>query len=170
MGRHIVLIGFMGAGKSSVARCIASELRLPLVDTDENLERQEGMTVAELFVKRGEQAFRDLEAGQLASLLGSSRSVVSCGGGVVTHEPSCRLLAELGCVVYLRTSISSVLERISDKSTRPLLAGSRAPGELLAERLPLYEQAAEVTISTDGKTVAEVASAAMAALQARGEV
>ena len=169
-GRHVFLIGFMGSGKSTVARLLAEEIGGAFVDLDERVERQSGRSVAEIFADGGEARFRELEHDALASLADEGASVVACGGGVVLLPENRALLKSLGCVVYLEVSAGEALARIGDVTGRPLLAsgGPAAASQLLSARESLYRAAADVVIDTSGKPAERVSAEAVAALRAAG--
>jgi shikimate kinase len=154
----VFLIGFMGAGKSTVGRALAGRLGLPFFDVDEEIERSEKMSVAAIFDTGGEPAFRAAERAALASLV-TKTAIVACGGGAVTDEGSRAILAR-GRAVYLRVSADEALARIgSETSGRPLLQGG-APAAaiaLLSSRESLYESVADIEVDTVGRTPAEIA-------------
>ena len=173
--RPIALIGLMGAGKSAVAQALGERLGVSVVDLDRMIESIEGCTVVELFERAGEPWFRRREGELLVDALGSGVRVVACGGGVVL-DPTHRQLLRARChVVWLEVSPEEAARRVLDAAggdparTRPLLAGG-PPEErlraLLAERQPLYAEAAHHRIVTTGQTPGEVAVAVLAALAA----
>ena len=155
---HLIFIGFMGAGKTSVAQRVARFAKLNCIDMDTYLEREAGMSVARIFELEGEAGFRQREWEFLRGMLIRDRCVLACGGGVVVREDSRELLKQLGTVVYLMVDVAEALARISEPASRPLLVGETPPAELLAARLSLYEDLADVTIDTNGRTVAQVVS------------
>src|SRR5262245_43004838 len=170
--RPIALIGLMGAGKSSVARVLGERLGVGVADLDGMIEAVEGFSVAELFERAGEAWFRRRESGLLAEALRSGVQIVACGGGVVLDPERRRLLRERCRVVWLEASPETAAARLEatggDRpSVRPLLAG-RPPRErleaLLAERAPLYAEAAHVRVATDGLSPEQVADAVLAAI------
>lgn len=149
---HVLLIGFMGAGKSRAGAVLARELGVRFIDLDRLIEAREGVSVAELFARGGEDAFRDAEYAALVSLRDEPPAVVACGGGVVLRDANRAVLKELGRVVYLSVSAEEALTRIGDTAGRPLLAGDaarRAPA-ILEARLPLYRSAADFIVDTNG--------------------
>jgi shikimate kinase len=150
-GRHVVLVGLMGVGKSTVGRRLAKELDRPFADLDEQVELAEGRTIPTLFRTGGEPAFRAAEAAALADLVARpSPLVIAAGGGVVTGEGNRRLLAET-FVVWLRASAGFLAGR-TDPTHRPLLAGGDAEGSLtrlLGEREDLYESVADVSVDVE---------------------
>jgi shikimate kinase len=169
--RPIALIGLMGAGKSAVARELGERLGVSVADLDGMIEAVEGCSVAELFERAGEAWFRRREGELLADALASGVRVVACGGGVVLDAERRRLLRERCRVVWLEVSPDEAARRVSAAgepgATRPLLAGGpvreRLAG-LLAERAPLYAEAAHVRVDTSGRTPGEVTTQVLAAL------
>jgi shikimate kinase len=159
-GRAIVLIGFMGAGKSSVGRTLARMTGLPRFDTDEMVGVQYGLTISEIFETHGEEKFREAETDALRELSGRGQAVIVTGGGIVLRPENVDLLRALGTVVYLRADEATLFERISRRTTRPLLRTENPRAtvtELLRTRLPLYEAAAEVEVGTSALNHDEVA-------------
>lgn len=165
----IFLIGFMGAGKSTVGRLLAGRLGVSFVDLDEEVVREEGRSVEAIFADVGEDGFRRAERRALASVAGSD-AVVACGGGAVTDAGSRAVLARSGTVVYLRVSSDEALARCgAELSGRPLLRSCdpAAAAALLASRESLYATTAALTVDTDGRTPEQVADEIAAALGAR---
>jgi len=160
----IVLVGFMGAGKSTVGALLADELALPFVDTDKLVQKRAGATIPGIFASGGEEAFRSLEREVVAEVLRGPRSVVALGGGAVT-DPETRSDLMDSLVLYLDTSYSSVIERIGEAADRPMLQLGD-PFELFQARHRLYRLAADIVIETDAKDPKHVAreSAAMVEL------
>ena len=154
-----ILIGFMGCGKSSVGRALAKQLGAWHVDTDHELEKREGMTIPDIFAKKGEDYFRQAETQTLrwlASERGSRRLVISTGGGLPLRPENAELLRKIGRVIWLRATPQTIAERVGPRlSQRPLVAGhgDNLMGrveELLAEREPVYRDVADQVIDTDG--------------------
>lgn len=167
MTGHVFLVGFMGAGKSSVARIVAERLDRPFVDLDAEIERDAGTTIPVIFVEQGEERFRAMETAHLAALAEAPPAVVACGGGVVVLPENRVLLGRLGTVVYLEVTAAEALARIGDAATRPLLAGasgSLVATALLQAREALYRSVADRRIDTVGRTAEEVAECVLEAL------
>jgi shikimate kinase len=161
----LVLIGYRGAGKTTVAQQLALALGWEWIDADVEVELRAGKSIAAVFADEGEQVFRDLEAQTLADLLQRESIVLAAGGGVVLREANRRLLAERARVVWLRASVETILARVAaDSSTagrRPNLTTGGGPAEvveLLAQREPLYRQCAEAVIDTESKSPAKIAA------------
>lgn len=158
MMKPVILIGYMGAGKTTVGRLLAKQERLNFQDTDAMIEAQEKRTISDIFATDGETVFRDMETALIKRLIeeGLSDTVLSVGGGLPVREENRSLLKELGTVVYLLASKETIVKRVSGSNNRPLLKGenlSEKVERMLTERDPLYRQAAELLIDTDGKTV-----------------
>jgi len=160
MMKNIVLIGFMGSGKTTVGKSLEEKTDMVFVDTDELIEAYEGCKVSEIFADKGEAYFRRLEKETLKNLLESTdNKVISTGGGIVTNQENIPLLKQLGKVFYLRIKPETVVERLEGDKTRPLLIGEDKlvkVEQLMTDRKELYEMAADKTIDTDGLSVSEI--------------
>lgn len=156
--RPVFLVGFMGAGKTSVARRIARTCGVAAVDMDTYLERREGRRVRDIFATGGEEEFRAVEADVLRELASKPDPlIVSCGGGVVVTPANREAFADAGFVVYLEVTAEEAAGRISDTSTRPLFQNLEAAKARLSERRPLYEAVADVVVPTAGRSVGAIA-------------
>ena len=157
---NVALVGFMGAGKSTVGRELAAHMGKTFVETDALVERRTGMSVSDVFACHGEAHFRDLESAVVREAAGAQDCVIACGGGVVLREENVAALKASSVLVYLEVSPQSVLSRIGPQSTvRPLLSGpdrERRVAELLEQRRSAYEAAADVTVVTDGLAIEQV--------------
>lgn len=157
---NIILIGFMGSGKSSLGRYLAGK-GYRLIDTDGYIEDKLGRAVSDIFGVEGEEYFRELETKTLRELLadGVQDCVIAAGGGLPIREVNRGLLRRLGTVVYLRAKPATLEFRLSGDKSRPLLKGGalreRIDG-LMKERKDLYEDAADIIIDTDGFTFEEL--------------
>ena len=167
---HIILIGFMGSGKSSVARKLARFENMNSIDMDIYIEREAGMKTTKIFEVEGEEGFRKREQEFLRSMVTRERCILSCGGGIITKEENREMLKQLGTVVYLKVSAEEAISRISKPETRPLLSGSKPPEEILASRLQYYEETADITIDTGGRTINQVASLLQRILRKAGKL
>ncbi|MGI3744541.1 shikimate kinase [Pseudomonas graminis] len=142
----------MGAGKSTIGRLLAKELRLPFKDSDKEIELRTGANIPWIFDKEGEAGFRDREQAMIAELSALDGVVVATGGGAVMREENRRALHAGGRVVYLHASVEQQVGRTSRDRNRPLLRTAdpaRVLRELLAIRDPLYREIADVIIETD---------------------
>ena len=155
---RLVLVGPPGAGKSTLAVLLAERLGLTSRDTDADVARTAGKSIADLFLDDGEQAFRALESQAVRVALAEHDGVLALGGGAVL-DPDVRELLAGHRVVFLDVSITGAAPRVGFNRDRPLLLGNpRAQWvQLMAARRPFYEQVATVTVDTDGKTPVEVA-------------
>ena len=165
-GDNLVLIGPMGAGKSSVARELSRLTSRRWIDTDKQISHRAGQTISEIFAGSGEEFFRRLESEALRSLRGERRMIVATGGGIVTRPENVLLLRSLGCVVFLGADEEVLFERVSRNRQRPLLqtADPRATlSELIRDRRTLYEACAHVAVDTSRGTHAEIAQTVIAA-------
>ena len=163
---NIVLVGFMGSGKSAVGRLVAKRLRFRFVDTDQLIIDREGRPIADIFAQHGEEHFRDLETAVLESLGSLRQCVISTGGGAVVKERNHAILKSLGFVVWLTASEDVIFNRVSRNDKRPLLQteNPRATiSQMLARRCPLYESAADFSLDTTTFTHDEAADAVIAA-------
>jgi shikimate kinase len=155
----VVLVGFMGSGKSSVGRELARRFRAPFVDVDERIESAAGCRIRDLFGREGEPAFRVREKAALREVLSVRGCVVATGGGAFADEENRVLLRSYAPVVYLEAAVETLLERLAGDLGRPLLRGGdreEVVRELLSRREPGY-RTADVTVRTDGRTVEDVA-------------
>jgi shikimate kinase len=156
---NLVLVGFMGTGKSTIGRQVARKLGFQFLDMDHVIVDREGAPVAQLFAERGEQAFRDLETSALRSLGHLSRMVVSTGGGAVVRGENRVILRALGFVVCLTASEEVIFERVARNQKRPLLQTEDPRGTiraLLAARAEAYREAAQVEVDTSALSPAQV--------------
>ena len=156
----VVLIGFMGSGKSSVGRELARRFGASFVDVDERIESAAGSPIRDLFAREGEPAFREREKAALRDALSVKGRVIATGGGAFSDEANRALLRSYAPVVYLEAAVETLLARLAGDLGRPLLRGGdreEVVRELLSRRVPGY-RAADVTVRTDGRTVDEVAA------------
>ena len=165
----VVLVGPMGAGKSTVGRLVAEALGVGFLDTDEAVEHRTGRTVPELFVDEGEAYFRELESAAVADALATHDGVLALGGGAVLDRTTRDHLAGHR-VVFLRVGLSDAAQRVGLGVSRPLLLGNVRGRikQLLDERTPVYESVAGHVVETDGRTAREVADQVLALVQDGG--
>lgn len=157
---HVILIGFMGCGKSSVGKMLARELSVPFVDTDAWIEEQNGRKISDIFRESGEEYFRELETRALEQLLeDEGRKVIAVGGGLPMRPVNREYLKKLGTTVYLLAQPETLVARLQGDDTRPLLQGGELRQkirQLMSDREDIYQSAADIRISTDGKKICEI--------------
>jgi shikimate kinase len=164
--RPVLLVGMMGAGKSSVGRLVAARLGWPHADSDEAVQRRTGRTVPQLFAEVGEVGFRAEETLALEDALATSAPIVlSVAGGAVLSAANRRLLRDSGLVIWLRAELATLALRVGRGQGRPLLGDDPLAGltRLYAERRPLYQEVAEITVDVDHLSLREVADRVIAA-------
>lgn len=157
--KSIYLIGFMGAGKSTVAKELVRRLDARLVEMDQRIEEEQGMAITEIFERFGEEHFRDLETELLRVLACEENVVVSCGGGSVLREKNAAAMKEHGCIVLLSATPETIYMRVKNSTNRPILNGNMNVEYirgLMEKRRERYEAVADVRIDTDGKTIGEI--------------
>lgn len=153
---NIILIGFMGCGKTTVGMALAARLGWAFIDTDRQIEEEQGRTISSIFEEYGESEFRSLEKQCVASLSRKTRQVIATGGGVVKDPENVRQLKRGGHIVYLELSPESLYDRVKEDDTRPLLKPYTGEAkldrirELLAERRSMYETASSYQVPCDG--------------------
>jgi shikimate kinase len=157
---NIILIGFMGVGKSAVGRLLAKELKMSFLDTDELIEKTEGRTITEIFKTEGEEYFRNLETEVLETLQDYDNFVLSTGGGMVLREENVSLLKAMGPLILLWAPPEVVWERVKNETHRPLLNVPDPQAEIkkiLEFRTPIYEKVADFKVDTSNKSEERVA-------------
>ena len=162
---RVVLIGAPGAGKSTVGRELAARWHVAFRDTDHDIEASTGRSISDLFIEQGEEHFRALERAAVAAALREHEGVLSVGAGAILSEEVRGLLS--GCnVVHLEVGLAAAMQRLEMNRSRPLLVGNvRGRWQQLAEeRRPLYLEVARSSVSTDGRSPAEVADAIVSLL------
>ena len=151
------LIGMMGSGKSSVGKLLANELQFSIIDIDEEIEKDEKLSIKEIFEKKGENYFREIESKYLLKKRNSA--VVSCGGGIVLNKKNREFLKTSGYTIYLKSSIPTLEKRLLNENSRPLLSNDNFKETLIniySKRKTLYTSVANTTIITDRRSVKEV--------------
>lgn len=155
--RNIILIGFMGTGKSTVGQAIADTLHYQFVDTDALVEKKAGCKISEIFASQGEAHFRQLEHEVMKEILQHDQLVVSTGGGSVLREDNCAVMLANGQVIALTADTDHIIQRVSQDPNRPLLQGNveERVHTLMAERKDAY-QFADMTIDTTDVSVEDI--------------
>lgn len=156
---NIILIGPMGSGKTSTGRMLAKEMGYAFADTDEEVTKRTGVSIAYIFDVEGEEGFRKRECLALKECLNDNNTILSTGGGIVLSKENRDLLQDRGTVVYLQTSIRSQVKRTASTNNRPLLQNNdpeETLEKLMLTRAPLYEEIADITIMTDNKSLEEM--------------
>ena len=159
--RNVYLIGPMGSGKTAVGRRLATLLGIEFIDSDAEIEKRTGVDVRYIFEKEGEVRFRERERDVIADLTALEGVVIATGGGVILDPANRERLAKTGTVVYLETTVDTLVRRTKSTKTRPLLMNDdpRAVLErMMLVRRPLYENAADLRIETTGRQVRAVAA------------
>ena len=157
---NIVLIGFMGSGKSTIAKVLAKELDMKVVDMDYEIEREEGRSISDIFAEEGETYFRDLETDYLERVQGKNNKILSTGGGVILRDENVKLLKHIGTVVFLQADVEHIYNNVKGNTDRPLLQVEDVKSEIrnrLEAREPYYLKAADVIIQTSRKSVRDIA-------------
>lgn len=153
---HVFFIGFLGAGKSTLARNLGGMFNRRFVDTDRMVERKMRMSVTKIFETFGEKEFRALETRALESLSRDKSLLVSCGGGVIETPANIEIIHRLGYCVYLDGDIDDSLRQIRRSDTRPDFRSAEHATALLEHRRPLYKQAADFTVDIRGRSFTDV--------------
>ncbi len=161
----VVLVGYMGCGKSTIARELRLRTGMDYMDTDQEIEKMHHLSISEIFARAGEATFRDMETEYLRKLVEENRrGIISTGGGLPLREENRRLLKQLGNVIYLQTSVEALYERLRLDRNRPLLQGYVTEEErigvirdMLEVREPIYLEAADEAINTDGMSPLDIA-------------
>lgn len=157
--KNILLIGFMGAGKTTVAATLGNLLAMEVMEMDAYIQQKEGKTIPEIFALHGEEYFRNCESNTLIALHEKRHMVVSCGGGVPLREKNVALMKNSGYVVWLTATPEAIFERVKDSTERPLLNGNMNVdfiANLMESRREKYQAAADIQIDTTGKDVIEI--------------
>ena len=157
---NLVLIGFMGCGKTTLGKWISQNASMSFYDTDDYIVSKQNREIIEIFATDGEEYFRDLETETLKQMNERFRdSVISVGGGLPLREENRELLKNLGIVIYLRTTQDTLVKRLGDDTKRPLLAGSDIRSkiqELMIQRESIYENTAQIIVDTDDRTYGQI--------------
>lgn len=158
--RNIILIGYMGSGKSTVGRKAAKAVEYNFLDTDALIEKEEGMTISKLFEEKGEPYFREKETETIRKLIAEPKgNIIATGGGLPMKEGNAELLKELGTVIYLKAETDTLMKRLSGDNARPLLKNGDLREKIetmLAVRGPVYEACADLVLQTDNMSFYEI--------------
>lgn len=155
----LVLIGFMGTGKSTVSAYLSEKYHMETIDMDQVIAEEEGMSIPHIFEQYGEAYFRNLETSLLKRLQMKKHVVISCGGGTALRAENVKEMKKNGRVVLLTAAPATIYERVNNSDERPILRGNKNIeyiSSLMEERAEKYELAADVIVETDHKTVAEI--------------
>ncbi|MCR5792861.1 MAG: shikimate kinase [Lachnospiraceae bacterium] len=160
MKENIVLIGYMGSGKSTVGFRLARKMKYRFVDTDQTIEKEQKTSISSIFAEKGEEYFRNLETQTIEQMAKKvNHSIVSTGGGLPMREVNGKILKELGFVVFLRVKKETILKRLSGDTSRPLLQGDNVEEKvqsMLEFRNPIYEYTAHLIVDVDDKSFDEI--------------
>jgi shikimate kinase len=164
---NIYLIGFMGTGKSSVAKYLRSNYAMDIAEMDEIIEKRENKRISDIFAEHGEEYFRELETALLLELQSKENLVVSCGGGAALRQENVNAMKKGGRIVWLTARPETVYERVKENEERPLLKNDNSANhlaEMMERRRPRYESAADLVVATDEKSIAQICEELMAQL------
>ncbi|TAJ10547.1 MAG: shikimate kinase [Nitrospirae bacterium] len=165
---NIVLIGYRGTGKSSVGRLLAERLGRRVISTDAEVVRRAGLPIPEIVRQSGWEHFRDLESDVCRDLAGQDGLIIDTGGGAVLRPQNVARLKTHGTLVWLTAEVATIVARIGGDNQRPSLTGTKSfteeVEEVLRERKPIYEAAADHVVGTDGRSPTDIADAILARL------
>ncbi len=156
---NIFLVGFMGVGKSTVSKALQRTFAMDVIEMDEIIAKNNGMSISEIFELHGEEYFRNEETELLRSCQGEKNKIISCGGGVAMRQVNVDEMRKSGKVVLLTAAPETILDRVKGNHDRPLLENKKNVDDirdLMEKRRPAYEAAADIVISTDGKSAYEI--------------
>ena len=157
---NVVLIGYRGTGKSTVGKLLAARLGLQLISTDQEIIRRAGASIPEIVAAHGWEYFRDLESTVCRELAGRENLVIDTGGGAILRQQNVDVLKRKGRLIWLTASVETIAARIGDDTQRPSLSGNKSHVEeirdVLTERVPKYQAAADLVIPTDGRSIGEL--------------
>src|SRR6476620_3134335 len=159
---NVVLLGYRGTGKSTVGKAVAVRLGRPLVSTDKEIIRRAGSSIPDIVAAHGWNYFRDLESAVCQELAGQNNLVIDTGGGAILRQQNVDVFKRNGRLIWLTALVETIAARIGGDTQRPSLTGTKSHVEeirdVLTERTPKYQAAADVTIATDGRSVDELAT------------
>ena len=157
--QNLILIGFMGTGKSTVACQLSKQLNLPFFEMDEMIVQEQGMEISNIFKEKGENYFRDLETELLKNLLQKETGILSCGGGIILRDENIQAMKNHGTVILLTAKPETILKRVLHNQSRPVLNGKKNVNDitkLMKEREERYHIAADIIVSTDEKSLSQI--------------
>jgi shikimate kinase len=166
---NVVLIGFMGTGKSTIAECLSNCFDMKKVEMDQEIVNREGMSIADIFSVHGEEYFRDAETNLLKEMQSEKNVVISCGGGTPLRDVNVQEMKKNGKVVLLTAKPETIYERVKDNHDRPLLENNKSTKfieDMLLKRQDKYLAAADIIVETDGKSELEICKDIVSALTA----
>jgi len=165
---NVVLIGYRGTGKSAVGKMLAERLGRSMVSTDAEIMKRTGQSIPEIVAEHGWDYFRDLESQVCQELAGRDGLVIDTGGGAILRSQNVELLKKTGTLFWLTATVDTIIQRIGRDTQRPSLTGTKSfvdeVREVLRERTPKYEAAADHQIATDGRSIVEIADTILARL------
>jgi shikimate kinase len=165
---NVVLIGYRGTGKSTVGKAVAARLGRPIVSTDREIVRRAGSSIPDIVAAQGWDYFRDLESAVCQELAGQDNLVIDTGGGAILRQQNVDVFKRNGRLIWLTASVETIAARIGGDTQRPSLTGTRSHVEeirdVLTERTPKYQAAADLTIATDGRSIDELTTTILQSL------
>ena len=165
---NLVLIGYRGTGKSTVGKMVADRLGRSLVSTDAEIMKRAGQSIPEIVAEHGWDFFRDLESQVCKELAGKDGLVIDTGGGVILRSQNVEVLKKTGTLFWLTATVDTIVQRIGRDTQRPSLTGTKSfvdeIEDVMHERTPKYEAAADHQIATDGRSILEISDAILARL------
>ncbi len=172
MAKNLFFIGFMGSGKTTVSKAFAKKYHCRHIEADDIIAEREGMSVKDIFARKGEPYYRDLETGLCRELSELSDYVISCGGGMAVRPQNVEYMKKNGFVIRLEATPETILERVKGDDSRPLLNGHMNVeyiAQMKAKRADCYAAAADITVQTDKLTVDEVVEAVYESIHRAGQ-
>ena len=157
--QNLILIGFMGTGKSTVACQLSKQLNLPFFEMDEMIVQEQGMEISNIFKEKGENYFRNLETELLKNLLQKETGILSCGGGIILRDENIQAMKNHGTVILLTAKPETILKRVLHNQSRPVLNGKKNVNDitkLMKEREERHHIAADIIVSTDEKSLSQI--------------
>lgn len=173
VNKNIFLIGFMGCGKSTIARLLSEKIGARLIEMDETIEAEAGMSINQMFEQYGESHFRDLESQLVLRIAEEGGAIVSCGGGAILRTENVAAMKKNGTIVYLSATPETIYQRVRYSTNRPLLNGNMNVeyiSSLMEQRLPRYLAAADVTIVVDGKEKLDIVKEVISAKEQKSDI